>query len=212
VLDSTGFGRLSELLRGLQWLYDTDIWLANMSIQFRADYHPLKVAIRRLSKKGVIMVAAAGNRCASGPPDEGGGDDGGTCDPSQYDVAYPAAYPGVIAVGAIDYYNRVTAYSRSGSTLDMVAPGGSQATGIRILSTYPDDGYGYGSGTSQATAHVTGICALVLQMEPHLPFDAVLNYLKTHNSLDDPSTYEPYPPERQGDGLVNAEETVDALQ
>jgi subtilisin/minor extracellular protease Epr len=216
VLDSTGSGYLSDFLRGLQWVSGTNIRLANMSIQFRQNYHPLERAIQRLSAQGIIMVAAAGNRCSSGPPEESGGDDAGACDPSQIAVTYPAAYSGVIAVAATDFYNQVTAYSRSGPALDLVAPGGSYATGIRILSTNKGEGaaYGYGSGTSQAAAHVTGICTLALALQPQISFEAVLDLLKlTATPLQDPQNPpNNYPPEKQGAGLSDAEDLVEALQ
>ena len=205
VFDQTGSGYLSDFLKGLQWVYGTDIRLVNMSIQLRDNYPPLEKATQRLSEQGVIMVAAAGNRCASGPPDEGGGDSGGECHPEATAVTYPAAYPWVIAVGATDFYNEVTAYSRSGSALDVVAPGGSQATKIRILSTTRGGGYGYGSGTSQATAHVTGLCALALGLRPQLPFADLLELLQT--TARDLK----YPATAQGAGLSDANALVQAL-
>ena len=73
VLNENGSGHLSDLLRGMQWVYDdTNIRLANMSLQFRDNYRALEQATKRLYERGVIMVAAAGNYCSSGPPDEGG--------------------------------------------------------------------------------------------------------------------------------------------
>jgi subtilisin len=59
----------------------------------------------------------------------------------------------------------VTDYSRSGPEVVVAAPGGSTKS-QRILSTTKGGGYGWGSGTSQAAAHVTGAMALVLQIKP----------------------------------------------
>lgn len=211
VLNENGSGHLSDLLRGMEWVYDSDIRLTNMSLQFRENHRPLEQATKRLYERGVIMVAAAGNHCSSGPPDEGGdGDDGGDGDPSETDVAYPAAYSTwVIPVGATDYYNRVTAYSRSGQAMaigGVVAPGGSQATHIRILSTSLDGGYGYGSGTSPAAAHVSGVLALALELRPQLSFEEAVDFLKvTARNLG-------YPATEQGAGLIDAAELVEALQ
>ena len=121
-----------------------------MSLGFSTDSRPLKQAIQTLYDKGVIMVASAGNRCAQSPgQDEGGGDgcDGGpalVCDPAQTAVRYPAAYPWVLAVVATDFYDDITAYSLSGPQVDVAAPGGSKATGIRILSTNGGAGGCYG--------------------------------------------------------------------
>jgi len=215
VLDQSGAGYLSYFLNGMQWVYSTDIRLVNMSFGF-ADSPPLKQATQRLYGRGVIMVASAG--CKRGVQDEGAGADGGcdtatVYDPAQIHGVYPAGYDWTIAVAATDYYNRVTDYSASGPWLDVVAPGGSRATGIRILSTNRAGGYGYGSGTSQAAAHVTATCALALQLKPGLSFQQVRSILQSAATpLMDPSTGLPYPPERQGAGLIKADEVVGALQ
>jgi subtilisin family serine protease len=208
VLDQSGSGYLSYFLNGMQWVSRTNIRLVNMSFGFD-DNSALKNATKRLYDKGVIMVAAAG--CKRGIKDESAGGDGGcdtatVYDSSQLHGLYPAGYDGTIAVGAIDYYNRVADYSGSGPWLDVLASGGSIATGKRILSTTLGGGYGYGSGNSQATAHVTATCALALQLNQKLSFGQVRSILQTTaTELIDPSTGKPYPPERQGAGLIDAD-------
>ncbi len=217
VLDQYGAGYLSDLINGLQWVYGYNngiplVKLVNMSLGFSIDSPPLQQAIQSLYNSGVIMVASAGNRCAQSPSqDEGGGDNcqGGpalTCDPSQTTVKYPAAYPWVLAVTATDYYDQVTAYSVSGPQVDVAAPGGSKATGMRILSTTIGNGYGEGSGTSQAAAHVTGAVALALQIQPGLSFTQVRSVLQTTaKNLG-------YPQEQQGAGRIDVKKMVQALQ
>jgi subtilisin family serine protease len=108
VLDKDARGRVSDLINGLQWVQKKGIRVANMSLGFSEENVPLERAIERL-KKGMIMVAAAGNcNGDDGGGDEGGGDGGEeegptpACDPSQTAVKYPAAYAGVIAVAATD--------------------------------------------------------------------------------------------------------------
>jgi len=215
VLNQSGSGYLSYFLNGMQWVSGTDIRLVNMSLGFD-DLPPLKQATQRLYGRGVIMVASAG--CKRGVQDEGASADGGcdtatVYDPSQLHGVYPAGYAWTIAVAATDYYNRVTDYSASGPWLDVVAPGGSLATGIRILSTTPNGSYRAGSGTSQAAAHVTATCALALQLQLGLSFQQVLSVLQTTATpLLDPSTGLPYPPARQGAGLIQADAVVRALQ
>ena len=83
---------------------------------------------------GIAIVAAAGNEGASSP-------------------SYPAAYPEVIAVGAIDQNGDVPSWSNRNP--EVTAPG------VDILSTYPDDTYETLSGTSMATPHVSGVVALI---------------------------------------------------
>ncbi len=100
-------------------------------------------AIGLAQEAGMIMVAATGNDGIAS-------------------LAYPAAYPQVIAVGAVGgggTPHLAPPYSNYGPGIDVVAPGGDG--GVRedysdwILSTYPG-GYGHLAGTSMACAHVTG--------------------------------------------------------
>ena len=214
VLDANGKGYLSDLLHGLQWIYDNQIEkhirLVNMSLGFSADSPPLKSAIEKLFyDHGTIMVASAGNSCSdSGGQDEAGGDEGqGACDaPQTTTVKYPAAYSKVLAVTATDYNNQITYYSLAGPEVDITAPGGAQADN-RILSTYLDGLYGYGSGTSQAAAHVTGALALKLQQQPDLAWEDV-RWLLQHTS----TVLVGYPQTQQGCGLIDAESLLAAPQ
>ena len=77
---------------------------------------------------------------------------------------YPAAYEPVVAVGAMTSSLAPASYSNWGEWVDIIAPGGlldyNQAEGV--LSTLPNNEYGYNEGTSMATPHVSGIAALVL--------------------------------------------------
>jgi subtilisin family serine protease len=241
VLDSTGHGYLSDLINGLQWVADHDIRVVNMSLSFSEDSPLLEEATKKLYQSGVVMVAAAGNRCTfssdSGGDDDGGDDDGGdddggdddggdddggdddggdddggdddggdsgcdiSQDPLQGGVKYPARYPWVLAVGATNVYDKVMGYSRSGPEVDLVAPGGSKSSG-RILSTIRDGAYGFGSGTSQATAHVTGAVAAALQVAGDLSADEVKDLLQT--TAKDLH----YPSERQGAGLIAVDKMI----
>ena len=77
---------------------------------------------------------------------------------------YPAAYEPVVAVAAMTSELTPASYSTNGAWVDVTAPGGlldyGQAQGV--LSTLPNNEYGYNEGTSMATPHVSGIAALVL--------------------------------------------------
>ena len=225
VLDQYGNGRLSDLINGLGWISTNKIRVVNMSLGFSEDSPLLEQAIQRLYEAGVIMVASAGNggtTCAQdGGGDDGGGDDGGGdgiaqdgggddgggdagCQTSQKAVHYPARYPWVISVAATNGDDKVTGYSQSGK-VDVAAPGGSQS-GPRIFSTNKGGGYGWGSGTSQAAAHVTGALALVLQKNPKMSYEEAMTLLQeTARDLGEPV-------ERQGAGLIDVEAMIKALK
>lgn len=92
--------------------------------------------------KGGLVVFAAGN--------EG------------YKIGWPAAYPEVVAVGAVSASFSRAYYSNYGDWVDICAPGGDAQLGPIILSTLNDDKYGEMQGTSMACPNVTGVAALLV--------------------------------------------------
>ena len=89
---------------------------------------------------------------------------------------------------------------------DVATPGSSQATGIQMLSTNAGGGYGEGSGTSQAAAHVTWAIARTLPLQPGLSFAQVRSVLQTT------ATDLGYPQTQQGAGRINVKNMVEALR
>ena len=97
---------------------------------------------------------------------EGGAGEGGagTCSnpnlnctaEGRYPVMYPALYPGVIGVAAMDPYYNFASFSNDGPEVDVIAPG------VDIVSLNLDDSYGVSNGTSMATPHVTAAVTLLL--------------------------------------------------
>ena len=108
-------------------------------------------AIKRAEAHGILFVAAAGN-------DDQDTDKSG----SGY---YPADYglSNIISVAATNMRNQITSFSNWGKISVHVA-----APGEQIWSTKPGGKYGYLSGTSQATAFVSGLAALLLSKRPNL--------------------------------------------
>lgn len=104
-------------------------------------------ALKSAHMKDILVVAAAGNEKSD-------------ADQRAY---YPAAYnlPNIIAVTAVDQSGKLLSASNWGvKNVDIAAPGFS------ILSTQQNGNYGYMQGTSQATAFVTGIAALLMTEKP----------------------------------------------
>jgi len=78
---------------------------------------------------------------------------------------YPGAFPEVLAVTATGPSSKAAPYSTYGTWTDIAAPGGDQSNFGQIggvLSTLPNNGYGYMQGTSMACPHVSGIAGLVV--------------------------------------------------
>ncbi len=134
-----GMGDLCPLY-DLVWGLD-EAWGARASVVNLAVAGPpngvLERGVDRMAELGVAVVAAAGNE--------------GTSEPR-----YPAAYPSVIGVGAIDREGQTYELGNSGPSAEIMAPG------VEIISTVPGGGFAFGDGTSLATAHVTGTLALLV--------------------------------------------------
>lgn len=135
VLDRNGSGWISDIIEGIDWAVDRNVDVINLSLGSDSNVTALHDAVIRAYNRGVTVVAAAGNNGGS--------------------VIYPAAYPEVIAVSAVDSSNRITSWSSRGSAVDIAAPGAS------IYSTYKGNSYATLSGTSMATPHVAGAAALL---------------------------------------------------
>jgi subtilisin family serine protease len=136
VLDDTGLGTISAIASGIHYAANSNASVLSMSFGSASDSKTLHDAVNYALSKNKIVVAAIGNR----------GDN--TAD-------YPAAYSGVIAVGATDNKDLRASYSQYGHNISVVAPGSN------ILSTLPGKSYGYLSGTSMATPAVAGLAGLL---------------------------------------------------
>ena len=141
----------------------------NMSIGGTQSSSIEQVLIRRLIARGVVVVAAMGNEFQDGNP-----------------IEYPAAYDGVLAVGALAENRERSDFSNTGRHIGICAPGSN------ILSTLPrrrssfrsERLYASWSGTSMATPHVTAAAALLAAQDPALsPTDIVERLCSTAASL-----------------------------
>jgi Subtilase family len=104
-----------------------------------------RAAVAYALSKGVLLVAPAGDD-AEGPGI----------------VNYPAAYPGVIAVGATGRAGTLAPFSSTRSDASLTAPG------VSLPAAVPPGGYRQISSTSAASGIVAGVAALVLSRYPHL--------------------------------------------
>ena len=122
-------------------------------------------------------------------------------------ISYPGNLPGVITVGNIKSNGVKSEDSNRGENMLVCAPG------TRIMSTLPDDNYGFYSGTSMAAPHVAGIVALMLERNPNLTVREIREILAQTatklNTMEFSKTKE-YGlwNEYYGYGLVNAYDAV----
>ncbi len=119
---------------------------------------------------------------------------------------YPGCYEPVLAVAAMSDDLTPSYYSNFGEWVDVVAPGGLMDFGDihGVLSTLPDDSYGYSEGTSMATPHVSGIAALILSKhgKTTLTNEALRQQIVT--SVNDFYTLNPIAVGKFGSGYVDA--------
>ena len=142
--DGNGYLELDDIAEALCYAADNGANVINMSFGCPDNAQCLREAINYAYSKGCIMVSSAGNV-------------------DSYDAGqpfYPAAYDHVIAVAAVNSEDGISiwnyfAFSNFGDFVDLCAPGTS------ILSTLPNNSYGYASGTSMASPFVAGVAALV---------------------------------------------------
>jgi serine protease len=121
VLNSAGSGSNETIIEGIDWVVAKKKelggnWIINLSLGSPKPSIAESESVAKAVDAGVLIVAAAGNE--STPTAKGA-------------VIYPAAYPGVVAVGAVDDTETVASFSNQGPQLDFVAPG------VAILSTVP---------------------------------------------------------------------------
>jgi subtilisin family serine protease len=175
----TAKGTSMAVYEGLQWAAANGARVINMS--FSGPPHPtLQRLLAAAYDKDIVLIAAAGN---AGP---------------QAEALYPAAYPDVIAVTAIDSKNQLFKMANRGRHIAVAAPG------VDILALAPDDAYQLATGTSIAAAHVSAIAALLLERKPSLKPSDIRSILTSTAKLLGP----PRADSDFGAGLVNAYRAV----
>ncbi|MFF8846059.1 type VII secretion-associated serine protease mycosin [Streptomyces sp. NPDC015127] len=141
--------RGTALAQGIRWAADQGADVINLSLgDDSKSAHPEAgedAAVQYALSKGSVVVASAGN----------GGEKGDH-------ISYPAAYPGVIAVTAVDRFGTHAAFSTRRWYATVSAPG------VDVVLADPDRKYYQGWGTSAAAAFVSGAVALVRAAHPAL--------------------------------------------
>lgn len=137
----------TRLLQALRAMLTSGVASVNLSLGGTAQSRIERTLFKKLNAAGIVVCAAMGNEYADGNP-----------------TSYPAAYPGVVAVGASTQADQRASFSNTGKHIALVAPG------TAILSTLPmkkspyrtEIEYDAWDGTSMATPHVAAAAALVV--------------------------------------------------
>ncbi len=214
VLYSQGFGYLSQILNGIEWVIDPngdgnysdhfDVLSMSLGISWNGDgTDPLSEAVDFAVENGVVVVVAAGNVGQEG----------------MFTVGMPAVAKKVITVGAFDKYTNETAsFSSAGPTRDsrlkpdVIAPGvdicaansSNGWLGLRYGKSCGNEYYMAISGTSMATPHVAGAAALLLQAHPDWTPEIIKSvFISTAEDISG-SVY------KKGAGLINVQKAIDA--
>ena len=197
----------SAVMSGINWGISKGVNVISMSLGTRAEgvteLQSLHEAVKKAYRAGIVLVAAAGN-------------DGSGIRQSGSEVAAPARYPEVIAVGAVDSNKKLANFSSQGPEISVSAPG------VAVLSTalippYKRPSYGYLSGTSMATPHVAAVAALIFSHPENCRFklDAspVLSPEEVRKCLEESAEESPHDTKpgkdiNYGAGIINAEKAV----
>jgi serine protease AprX len=220
--DVEGQGDFLDIVRGVQWVVDHretyNIKVLNLSFGARPRWNywldPINQAVMRAWASGITVIAAAGN-----------------VGPDPMTISAPGNLPYVITVGAVtdswtpldrddDY---IPDFSSRGPTPnahikpDLVAPGGHitglTRPGSMLTQEHPNyvlkTGEFVMTGSSQASALVSGIVAILLQLEPDLtPDDIKCKLLTSAEPAINRDGLLAYSPFQQGHGYVNATRAV----
>jgi thermitase len=150
VLNAQGSGRYSHVANAIVRAVDDGAQIINLSLGGVNSSQLLQDAINYATSRDVLVVAAAGNNGSSS-------------------VLYPAAYPNVISVGALNQDNTPASFSNTGK-IDVWAPG------VNVLALNSLGEFNTVNGTSFAAPNVTGLAAIELAEGRELTTEGVVNY------------------------------------
>jgi subtilase family protein len=138
--------------------------IINLSFGSPSDCASLFGAVQVAYASGSLVVAAAGNEFAAGNP-----------------VIYPAAYPHVLSVAALDQNLAPSGFSSENTAIDVAAPGVDIPLAIPVAFDVADgaaDGVTVGSGTSFAAPIVSGAAAWLATARPDLTNGQISDVLR----------------------------------
>ncbi|WP_214412704.1 S8 family serine peptidase [Sphaerisporangium fuscum] len=150
--DGYGMPVETPLSRGLRYAADHGAQVVSMSLGEYAAQRADREAVAYALERGVVLVAAVGND----------GDSRAARRLGTSFWSFPAGYPGVIGVGAVDKRGKRADFSSDNLSVLVGAPG------VGVPTTMPGGGYDEADGSSPSTALVAGAVALIKAKYPYL--------------------------------------------
>lgn len=158
VLTPSGGGHQSIAARAVNLAVDDGVDVINMSLQYGYKNGDMEKAVERAVDANIPVVAAMGNYAS-------------------FSTRYPAGYPGVIAVAGVmpsgKRWMQPNMGSNYGPHVWCAAPAAVQTSTRRLRSRYSES-----AGTSLATAHISGLCALIKSIDKSLTVVDILILLQ----------------------------------
>lgn len=191
VIDDDSYGDSFGVGRAIRYAADQGAHVINLSLGSDLSDNYVRSAVQYAIAKGIVVVAASGN-------------DGCNC------MIYPAQYPEVVSVGALDMSLQRASFSSYGQNLDIVAPGTniSSSTWTRLNGT---SAYASGiAGTSFAAPQVSGLLARLTAQQPTAaPLQLIAALKENANRLTIPINT----PQNNllGFGLLNTQKSVQRM-
>jgi subtilisin family serine protease len=170
----------NSLAAGINYAVHSGAQVISMSIGYSSPSTVVREALLNAFLHGVVVVASAGNS--------------GTYRDSSAPESFPADYPGVISVGAVNESGNVAGFSSDNLSVQVAAPG------VNVPAQGRDGQYWYVSGTSPACALVAGVAALIKSRYPDLPPDLVARAMTSTTTGHPPGGYD----SQVGFGIVDA--------
>ena len=174
-----------ELAEAITYAVAHGASVISMSLGYSLASTQVRAALQDAYDHNVVVVASAGNSGAAA----GHGD-------TSY--SFPADYPGVLSVAAVNSSGQVASFSTENLSVQVAAPGS------QVPAQGRDDGYWFVSGTSPACALTAGVAALIKSAYPRLTDPQVISAI-TSSTL--PSTRPKTPTgwdDQIGFGVVDA--------
>ncbi|MCH8539858.1 MAG: S8 family serine peptidase [Opitutales bacterium] len=182
VLDGKGQGDVFTVAEGIVRAADEGAKIINLSLGSSRDHPVLQDAVNYATARGSLLVAAAGNEGRDGLP-------------------FPAAYPEVFSVTAIDAERQQANFANRGS-IDLAAPG------VGVAIPWSEDQFLQMNGTSAASPIVAGAAAALLSEFPDLTPRQAAEVLRQNADDAGPTG----PDDRWGQGVISMERSLQHRQ